>query len=85
MAGKKITAQFFRRPQYYKDFSCIGGTCPMSCCLVWKVNWSEDEVEKLKNAECSEELKTLIDNSFQKFDTYCAAIRIAWFWKIIFP
>lgn len=69
MAGKKITAQFFRRPQYYKDFSCIGGTCPMSCCLVWKVNWSEDEVEKLKNAECSEELKTLIDNSFQKFDT----------------
>lgn len=68
MAGNKKTAQFFRRPQYYKDFSCIGGECPMSCCLVWKVNWFDDEVEKLKSAECSEHLKTLIDNSFRKTD-----------------
>lgn len=71
MAGKKLTVQFFRRPRYYKDFSCIGGACPMSCCLVWKVRWSEEEIKKLNSAECSEKLKTLIDTSFIKTDEGC--------------
>lgn len=39
----------------------------MSCCLVWRVDWKRDEVEKLKNAECSDKLRTLIDNSFVQY------------------
>lgn len=61
----KLSVQFVRQPRYYKDFACIGGDCPMSCCLVWRVDWKESEVEKLKNAECSEHLRELIDNSFK--------------------
>ena len=36
----------------------------MSCCLIWRVDWTKSEIEKLKNAECSDELRTLVDNSF---------------------
>lgn len=64
MSGSNAAAQFYRQPRYYNDFSCIGGSCPMSCCLVWRIDWLKNEVEKLKNAECSDELRTLIDNSF---------------------
>lgn len=64
MSANKIKAQFYRQPRYFNDFQCIGGSCPMSCCLVWSVDWSKEEVEKLKNAECSERLKTLVENSF---------------------
>ncbi len=67
MSGSNAKAQFYKQPRYYSDFSCMGGSCPMSCCLVWRVDWKRDEVEKLKNAECSDELRTLIDNSFVQF------------------
>lgn len=40
----------------------------MSCCLAWRVDWKRDEVEKLKNADCSEKLRTLVDNSFVQFN-----------------
>ena len=65
MSVNKISAQFYRQPKYYNEFSCMGGSCPMSCCLIWRVDWTKDEVEKLKNVECSEQLKELIDNSFK--------------------
>ena len=33
----------------------------MTCCYGWgNIDWTKDEVEKLKGAECSEELKSLI-------------------------
>lgn len=38
----------------------------MSCCLIWRVDWTRDEVEKLKNAECSEHLRELINSSFKE-------------------
>ncbi len=66
MKNESIHARFLRQPAYYKDFSCIGGDCPVSCCLVWRVDWTDDEVEKLKNAKCSDHLKELIDSSFTK-------------------
>lgn len=65
MSENNIKAQFIRQPRYYNNFSCIGGSCPMSCCLIWRVDWKKDEVEKLKNTDCSEHLRELIDNSFQ--------------------
>lgn len=68
MAQNKVSAQFFRQPRYYSSFSCIGGSCPVSCCLIWRVDWTKDEVEKLKNAECSEHLRELINSSFEDID-----------------
>ena len=38
----------------------------MSCCLIWRVDWTRDEVEKLKNTECSEHLRELINSSFKE-------------------
>ncbi|MCH5348648.1 MAG: flagellin lysine-N-methylase, partial [Oscillospiraceae bacterium] len=63
-----VNMQFYRQPKYYNKFSCIGGSCPMTCCSVWRVKWLEKEVEKLKNAECSDTLKGLIESSFIKDD-----------------
>ena len=25
------------RPDYYKDFSCIAGACPDTCCAGWQI------------------------------------------------
>ena len=37
----------------------------MTCCYGWgNIDWTKDEVEKLKCAECSEELKSLIEKTF---------------------
>lgn len=65
MSKTKVLAQFYRQPRYYKDFVCIGGKCPMSCCYMWRVEWTQKEVEKLKCAECSEKLRTLADSAFK--------------------
>lgn len=40
----------------------------MSCCMMWRIDWKKDEVEKLKNSECSNKLRTLIENSFEPFN-----------------
>ena len=66
MAKQKVSAQFYRQPRYYNSFSCIGGSCPASCCIGWRVDWTKEEVEKLKNSECSENLRKLIDSSFEE-------------------
>ena len=65
MSGNKIKVQFCKQPRYFNDFHCIGGACPMTCCYGWgNIDWTKDEVEKLKCAECSEELKSLIEKTF---------------------
>ncbi|MCH5194514.1 MAG: flagellin lysine-N-methylase [Oscillospiraceae bacterium] len=61
-----LTVQFFRQPRYYDSFSCIGGKCPMSCCCEWRVDWTKEEMEKLKNAECSENLKSIMADAFEE-------------------
>lgn len=65
--GKKIHAQFIKQPKFYKDFHCMGGSCPVSCCQRWRIDYSNEEVEKLKNAECSDSLKKLINESFEPY------------------
>ena len=66
MNRKTVIVQFYRQPKYYKDFACIGGNCPMNCCFGWRINWTNEEVEKLKNADCSEHLRELINSAFKE-------------------
>lgn len=61
---KRINVQFFKQPKFYKNFHCIGGSCPVSCCDNWEINYTADEVEKLKNAKCTDSLKEIINSSF---------------------
>lgn len=59
---------YYRQPRYFKDFHCIGGECKDTCCQGWVVDWSKDEINKVKNAPgCSEELKALMDKTFIPF------------------
>lgn len=55
---------YYRQPEFFRDFHCMGGSCPDTCCALWNIDWKESEVEKLKNADCSPELKELIERSF---------------------
>ncbi len=48
----------------------------MSCCVMWDVYWTEPEIEKLKNAECSEQLRNLVDNSFRPIENKPGMFRI---------
>lgn len=73
---RKINAQFFRQPKYYSRFSCMGGSCPVSCCIAWRVDWDNNEIEKLRKAECSDHLRELIDTSFVKIDDEKCAVKM---------
>ncbi len=56
---------YYRQPRYYEDFHCIGSECIDPCCYGWRIDWSRDEVDKVKNApDISPELKELAENSF---------------------
>lgn len=65
---QKVQAQFIKQPKFYKNFHCIGGSCTVSCCNRWRIDYEISEVEKLKNADCSNALKSLIENSFVPFE-----------------
>ena len=34
-----------RYPAYYKDFSCLAGACPDSCCHEWEVDVDPDAAD----------------------------------------
>lgn len=56
---------YYRQPRYFGDFQCVGSDCPDNCCFGWRIDWSKEEVEKVKNAEnISPELKALVEKSF---------------------
>lgn len=55
---------YYRQPEFYHDFRCMGGSCPSTCCAVWNIGWKPEEIERLKQADCSPELRSLIDSSF---------------------
>lgn len=58
---------YFRQPRYFGDFKCVGGTCTNSCCIGWRIDWTKEEIDKITSApECSEELKALVNGSFDK-------------------
>lgn len=69
-------ALHYKQPKYYDKFSCIGGKCTNSCCAGWSIDWLKSEVEKLKNAECSAELRSVVEKSFQpKAAHFCIVLK----------
>lgn len=60
--GKNVI--HYIQPKYYKNFACIGNDCPQNCCFGWNIDWTKDEVEKLKSANCSDDFKELINRTF---------------------
>ena len=54
----------YRQPKFFRSFKCLGGECPNTCCANWRIDWTKEEVEKLKSAECSPETRKLIEESF---------------------
>ena len=37
-----------RTPSFYKDFKCIAGACPDSCCQGWEVDADEKSLKYYK-------------------------------------
>ncbi len=57
--------RYYRQPNYFGEFHCIGTSCPDNCCYGWRIDWKKEEIDKLKAAEnCSPKLRELIENSF---------------------
>lgn len=54
------------KPSYYKDFKCIAGACPDSCCQGWEVDADEPSLEFYKTLDPSLEIKQRIDKVLDK-------------------
>ena len=39
----------YTRPDYYEEFSCIGGACPDTCCSGWQIVIDESSLEKYRH------------------------------------
>ena len=56
---------YYRQPKYYGEFKCIGSECLANCCFGWNIDWSKNEIDKVKNdPNCSAELKEIMENGF---------------------
>lgn len=51
-------------PSFYKDFECIAGDCPDSCCQGWEVDADKDSLEYYKTL--SGDIKHRIDSVLDK-------------------
>ena len=38
---------YYIQPKYIDNFTCLGGSCPETCCAGWSVDWSAEEVRRL--------------------------------------
>ena len=52
-----------RTPSFYKDFKCIAGECPDSCCQGWEVDADDDSLNYYKtiNNEIKNKIDTVLD------------------------
>lgn len=48
---------------YYDEFHCIGPECTDTCCKQWSIYFSKRDYLKHKNAHCSSELKSILEQS----------------------
>jgi lysine-N-methylase len=53
-----------KTPYYYKDFKCIAGECPDSCCQGWEVDADENSLEYYKTL--TGDIKNKIDSVLDK-------------------
>lgn len=54
------------KPTFYKDFKCIAGDCPDSCCQGWEVDADSDSLDYYKTLDNSLEIKKRIDSVLSK-------------------
>ncbi|WP_296135399.1 flagellin lysine-N-methylase [uncultured Eubacterium sp.] len=54
------------KPTFYKNFKCIAGDCPDSCCQGWEVDADSDSLEYYKTLDNSLEIKKRIDSVISK-------------------
>lgn len=54
------------KPTFYKNFKCIAGDCPDSCCQGWEVDADSDSLEYYKSLDNSLEIKKRIDSVLSK-------------------
>lgn len=52
--------------KYYDEFHCIGSKCRESCCMYWSINISKREYLNYKKADCSKELRSVVDSAFSR-------------------
>ena len=57
------------KPTFYKNFKCIAGDCPDSCCQGWEVDADCDSLEYYNTLPDSLEIKQRIDRvlSYDEF------------------
>lgn len=53
-------------PSFYKNFKCIAGACPDSCCQGWEVDADLDSLDFYKTLDSSLEIKQRIDRVLDK-------------------
>lgn len=54
------------KPQYMKEFKCIGKDCSESCCVKWTISIDKDTYKKYKNSK-NEELKDLFSKNINRW------------------
>ena len=54
------------KPSYYKNFKCIAGACPDSCCQGWEVDADSKSLEYYKTLDSKLEIKQRIDRVLDK-------------------
>lgn len=64
-----------RTPSFYKDFKCIAGACPDSCCQGWEVDADDDSLEYYKTL--SGDIKKRIDSVLDKDEFGNTIFRLA--------
>ena len=65
------------RPDFYKEFSCIAGACPDTCCAGWQIMIDDRSLKKYRNFKgpFRNRLHNDIDwkeRSFRQYDHRCA-------------
>ena len=64
-------------PKYYKNFKCIAGDCPDSCCQGWEVDADEESLEYYKTLSPELEIKHRIDSVLDKDEFDNTIFRLA--------
>lgn len=64
-------------PDYYKEFQCIAGACPATCCAGWQIVIDEKSLNKYRKCKTTfgNRLKNSVDwenGTFLQYDKRCA-------------